>query len=86
MSNFRSNAKLLLLRLSASSALERLKDYKKNLRILYISNEGISEEALANMIVRDTKEHRNEVMDLLHKIRIEKSRLRMMQKKKILNS
>lgn len=86
MSNFRSNARLLMLRLSAASALDRLKEYKHNLRALYISNEGISEEALAGMIIRDTEDCRNEVMDLLHKVRMEKSRLRMASQKKILSS
>jgi hypothetical protein len=75
-----------VLQFSAASALERLRNYKNNLRILYIAKEGISEESVDSLIIRDTKECKDELRELLHKIRMEKSRIRMSLRDKTLCS
>ena len=84
VSSFHSSAKLLVLQLSALSAIERLRESKRAFYSLHISNGRISEDSLNDMVIRDSREQTKKVMELLHKVRIEKSRLRMFSKKKIL--
>lgn len=74
LSNFRSNTKILVLRLLAGLAIGNLKKFKKQLHNLHIANEGISEESINRMVARDAQDRANEVRDLLYKLRMEKGK------------
>ncbi|MDP2692828.1 MAG: hypothetical protein Q8O88_04285 [bacterium] len=74
MSNFRSNARILILRLFTGMAINNLKKSKKNLHRLHIVNEGISDDALHRMIFRDSQEEVKKVMDMLCKLKKEKTK------------
>lgn len=72
MSNFRSNARILILRLFAGLAINNLKKHKRNLHFLHIANEGISDDSVLQMIKRDSQEEARKVMEALYKLRKEK--------------